>query len=441
MHAYHDDLARFIRGCWPDYVKDHKGRADFRAVAFIAYPFFENLLSICYQASMLREEEKPVNLRLLLADPEFLSTKDTPPMGLHRQVLACPRPCNETELRKISPAVDFSRSLVGVTLNQKGEWEIWGIVHSGTRWLQAHHGGRKIPPALPSVPVIWMTGPGHLAVLKGMETLATLTEGRIITPAINAFEARWLREYFAGAWTQMLGHLYASTEGKQNWGTIIDPNLIGIIARYSLMRIISTMREARKGGTLLYLPHGRLNEFTSTNPLINIKYRLGEDETRNRHMKLMLHTLQALTEAYAHQINQGKKLGWQEYIDSGSDKLSRLDEAWFELSHQIADFTKVDGAVVLTNRGWLLGFGGMILGDYDRVTRVARALDEEGEQRQEELTENVGTRHRSVYYLCHQIPEALGIVISQDGNARFIKWKDGQVTYWEQPISFALKIS
>ena len=50
-------------------------------------------------------------------------------------------------------------------------------------------------------------------------------------------------------------------------------------------------------------------------------------------------------------------------------------------------------------------------------------------------------RHRSVYYLCHQVPEALGIVISQDGNARFIKSKDGQVTYWEQAISFALKIS
>jgi hypothetical protein len=56
-----------------------------------------------------------------------------------------------------------------------------------------------------------------------------------------------------------------------------------------------------------------------------------------------------------------------------------------------------------------------------RVTKVARTLDGEGEQRQEELTENVGTHQRFVYYLCHQIPEAPGIVISQDGNARFIK--------------------
>lgn len=83
----------------------------------------------------------------------------------------------------------------------------------------------------------------------------------------------------------------------------------------------------------------------------------------------------------------------------------------------------------------------MIKGDFDQVNIVARALDAEGDQWREEPTENVGTRHRSVYYLCQQIPEALGIVLSQDGNVRFIKRRNGQITYWEQAISFALKIS
>ena len=107
----------------------------------------------------------------------------------------------------------------------------------------------------------------------------------------------------------------------------------------------------------------------------------------------------------------------------------------------MADFAAVDGAVVLTNRSRMLGFGGMIKGDFDQVDAVARALDAEGDQLVAEPTENVGTRHRSVYSLCHRIPEALGIVISQDGNIRFIKRHNGRVTYWEQAISFALKIS
>jgi hypothetical protein len=49
----------------------------------------------------------------------------------------------------------------------------------------------------------------------------------------------------------------------------------------------------------------------------------------------------------------------------------------------------------------MLGFGGMIKGNFDRVATVARALDAEGDQRLEESTENVGTRHQSLYYLCH----------------------------------------
>jgi hypothetical protein len=155
----------------------------------------------------------------------------------------------------------------------------------------------------------------------------------------------------------------------------------------------------------------------------------------------MFETLQTLAGEKGDKIDPSKKLSWQDYIANESQKLSYLEEAWFELSHQAADFAMVDGALLLTKGGCMLGFGGMILGDYDQVTTVARALDIEGKHRQEELTENVGARHRSVYYLCYQVPEALGIVISQDGNARFIKSMDGQVTYWDQAISFALKIS
>ena len=440
MYAYHDDLAKFIRDYWPIEAEGQGHGGQFPVVALPAPPFFENLLSICYQVSMLREEERPVSLRILLAGPDLFSNQEIPPMRLHRLKFAHPRPCNETELKKLSPAVDFSRSLIGVDLNQEGEWQIWGLVHSGTRWLQHYHGGRKIPPAFPDAPVIWVRGPGRLTVLRGIESLATLTEGRIITPAINVFQSSWLREYLVPKSAELLASLDPAFKGKQNWHSIIDRNLIGIIGKQALLRFINIIREAHKGGTIIFLPHECLNEFTSKNSLINIKYQFEEDETRYRSLRLMVQTLQTLAEAYGHEISQGKKLSWQEYLDSESEELSRLDEAWFELSHQMADFATVDGAVVVTNPGCMLGFGGMILGDYDQVTRVARALDIEGEHRQEELTENVGTRHRSVYYLCHQVPEALGIVISQDGNAQFIKSKDGQVTYWEHPLSFALKI-
>lgn len=77
----------------------------------------------------------------------------------------------------------------------------------------------------------------------------------------------------------------------------------------------------------------------------------------------------------------------------------------------------------------------------EEILHQARTLDAEGGRWQEEFTATVGTRHRSVYYLCHQVPEALGLVISHDGYVRLIKSKDGRVTYWEQANSFPLKIS
>ena len=155
----------------------------------------------------------------------------------------------------------------------------------------------------------------------------------------------------------------------------------------------------------------------------------------------MVQTLTRLIETHSLETPRGQKLGWQEYVDSNSGILALLEEAVFEAAHQVADFAAVDGAVVLTSRNHLLGFGGMIKGDFDQVNIVARALDAEGDQWRGEPTENVGTRHRSVYSLCHRIPEAMGIVLSQDGNVRFIKRRNDRVTYWEQAISFALKIS
>ena len=91
-------------------------------------------------------------------------------------------------------------------------------------------------------------------------------------------------------------------------------------------------------------------------------------------------------------------------IAINSSSLTLLDEAIFEVAHQLADFAGVDGAVVLTNKTRALGFGAMIKGDFDQVRTVARAIHVEGEKRLEEPTESLGTRHRSVFYLCHQIP-------------------------------------
>src|SRR5215211_4491707 len=91
----------------------------------------------------------------------------------------------------------------------------------------------------------------------------------------------------------------------------------------------------------------------------------------------------------------------------------------------------VDGAVVMSKRFELLGFGGEISGELPAVRTVAKALDLEGERITKEPTDGVGTRHRSAYRLCSALGEAVGVVVSQDGTARFVRRMDGGVAYWD----------
>ena len=109
---------------------------------------------------MLREEERPVTFRLVLTEPERCPSELGPPGGLHRLEFAESRPFGEHELRRLSPAADFYRSLIGVAVGEGGRLRIWGILQSGPRWVRSTQGGREQAPPLPPVAVIHTKGPG-----------------------------------------------------------------------------------------------------------------------------------------------------------------------------------------------------------------------------------------------------------------------------------------
>src|SRR5688572_17924557 len=112
-------------------------------------------------------------------------------------------------------------------------------------------------------------------------------------------------------------------------------------------------------------------------------------------------------------------VGWDDYGRVRNRDLTDLNDAIFEMSHMIATLTPVDGAVVITKRFEILGFGAEIAGTLPEVQHVAHALDLEGATYNIQRTDDVGTRHRSVYRLCNAIRDVLGIVVSHDGSASF----------------------
>ena len=121
-------------------------------------------------------------------------------------------------------------------------------------------------------------------------------------------------------------------------------------------------------------------------------------------------------------------------MDSSPD-LERLEHAVFELSRLIANLTAIDGAVVVDKRLGLLGFGAEVSAELPSPSRVWRALDTEGRERQPENVENVGTRHRAAYRFVQIHPRGLAIVISHDGGVTFVASRDEEVVFWEQSVS------
>ncbi len=429
-HAYPRDLAPFVWERWEDVAPERPGVAS--ADPLPEPLVLEDLLSTCYQASLLREEERPITFRLVLADPERFPTEEGPPSGLHRLEFPKPRSFGVEELRQLSPAADFYRSLVGVRLDAERGLKIWGIVHSGPRWLRNFEGGRGASQPLPPSPVIHVTGPGRLEVCKGSITVARLEEGRLSRSSRTVYDSKWLPDSFAPVRDELMDlHLKARAQSTEPWAEL-DLDVARKIGQHMVRRLIATVRSSHHGGIVLIVPPERTEEFSGANRYIDIKYKFSESEPRRRFRTLIVGIMNTLAEVYGSDGETPKTVGWDEYEASGDEALSDFEEAIFEMSHLIAGLSAVDGAVVMTQRFELLGFGGEISGTLPAVRTVARALDVEGDHVVRESTEGVGTRHRSAYRFCNGIIDAIAVVVSQDGNVRWIKWKDGMVTYWDQ---------
>ena len=401
----------------------------------------EDLLSICYQASLLSEEQRPVSFRLILAEPTRFPPGQGPPDGLHCLTLAQGRPFNPLELRRLSPAADFYRSLLGVSWNEHEGLRIWGILHSGTRWLQNFYGGRGRPQALPPALVLSVTAPGRLTVGFGSRVVARLEGGQLTRPSANVFESRWMARAFdavrAETWAL---HQEERTRAAGPWAPL-DPGVGRILAQQLIRRMISALRTAQHGATILILPETMTAECCGANGYINLKYRFEGGEPRLRFRTLILRIMRRLSEIGGAATDPARTVGWLDYTLVNDEKLGALDEAMIEMSRLIAGCAEVDGAVVLTKRFELLGFGGEIAGMLPDVPVVRQARDLEGLDAEEESTESVGTRHRSTYRLCRAIPETVAIVVSQDGGVRFVKSLDGgAVTYWDQSSTTSLDV-
>jgi hypothetical protein len=418
FHSYPKELAKQIVSRWKADSNVGKTLPPEEALA--------SLLSEAYQASLLREEDRAVICRLILVDPSELSGEEGPPNGLHVLKFREERPLNEDEIRRLSPTATFYRTLIGVSWDSNKGFLIWGIVNSGSRWINQTDGGRLRSPVVPDRLIIHIRGPGSLIALRGENRVATLLKGKLQGHGFNIYEASWLaslQERFA-RWV-----LHECFNAGHRLGAEVELDFSRMLAQNVMRRVISQVRRARHGGMLIIIASPNWGLLVRPDGPICPKYWIEDTKARRRYRELLFAAVRTLSEVGP--LHGFGRVGWKEYQEIRDDRLADLDEAIFECAHLLADLMAVDGALVLTAARDIIGFGAEIHVPTRENEIVHRALDIEATQVVAERADKAGTRHRAAYRLARDHPECMIIVVSQDGSVRYVGNPNGKVTYWE----------
>jgi hypothetical protein len=383
------------------------------------------VMETLYSASLLKEEGRSVRARVIIAPPEDFNESDGPPDGIHAIRFALAHPLTANEIKRLSPAASFFHSVVAIWPDRDRGFRIWGILNTGTRWLNQVAGGRKSSGKEISHPVIHVRDPGWLLFYHGYNLIAEWRGTDFHGPRIDVFQNRLLNDRFAHYRLKMVEDL-ADDCLPDNLCLESYADLSHLISLQFVKRVINLVRTSGHGGSLVMLPFGN-EEAEMAARWIDCKYSLEPDESGLRFKNL----LQSIIRRVGHLCPPDASLedAWDIFRNSHDEDLDHLEEAFFELARLFADLMQVDGALVVDQRMCILGFGGEIRVDRN-VLQVHQAMDLEGGNLVQWNVQGDGTRHRSVYRLCSVEPKVIGFVISQDSQVRLIANVDDSVVFW-----------
>ncbi|TWT50869.1 hypothetical protein Pla22_36120 [Rubripirellula amarantea] len=383
------------------------------------------LLDTMYQASLLREESSPVQCRVVLAnEDDFEKDFSDGSSSLHVLRFNESLPYTAHNLRKLAAAAGYYRALLAVKQDSPGELNIWGMVVTGTQWVNQLEGGKQHGVPLPDRLVIQILAPGHIVAASGYTRILESDGGKLLTEGFDPFHSNWLPQRFGTIRASLLNEFDPETTPQS--GCQICDEFVKDIAQRVVRRVLRLVRMRGHGGMLVYLPDSAI-ETSLPDDWFRFRVRFQPDDSTLRFHRLMIQVMQRV--AVLGEARGLKVVTLNDYLQMHDAELAVLDEALIEFSHLLADMMSVDGSLVLDRGFRLIGFGGEILGD-SHVSMIHRALDLEAKHTRPERSDASGTRHRSAYRLVNGLNEAIAVVVSQDGDVRFVACLNDKLTYW-----------
>lgn len=361
---YPRDLIGPLRAVWAERLKYELDPPDLPDDEFLLA-----LLEAAYHASFTLDEQRRTRLTLIICDPKSGDAVDALPFLDAREL-------SVHELMRLGPVASGGSAMIGITPPHAGPLRIWGLCTRG--YLQL---------------TVSIVGPGALELGRGGVTRVALRGGKIDS---GSSDGSWpsLAKFLASANTALWEGV---VWGGGSWSPeyVVYPQWVWDVA--------TSIARGGHGGTLLLIPDGDAPEFLQHKGWTKIKYAC-DDSSLWVKMRVAI-----------------RRYDDQTFVDPKG--LAEVEAAEKEVEHltaRVGQLAAVDGAVLMTDRMRLLGFGAEVTVQSD-VAEVTR-----GDGKRVAI-EAFGTRHRAAFRFCAFYPGGLAIVCSQDGGSRVIESQDGVV--------------
>jgi hypothetical protein len=390
-------------------------------------PIITELMQCLYFASMQTEEGRPVKVNVTFID--HLHPEETPVLTADAWRVTnfkTPSPFNVKTIVKLSQAADPWSSSLAVYYDNDHQLWIYGLVDQTIHAQRFIHHEGDSQPQLPGMFQVSITGIGCLAVTYDYELIAVLRQNTLVNKFLDVLHYGPVSEMLKADSRPLAVKLDRFIQQHYRRSFQGDSSAYALrIWQNTLSRLLLQVKQYHHGGAIL---------ITDKTKGLTIKYEMDYPRLHEAMIELLETTaaVSALEQPFT--IKQRSQFSVDEFMDL---EIARMEHQ--EAENQLKGAIRfvgaqscVDGLIVLNHRLEVCGFGAVIheidppsqiyFSETNKVT-PAKLIPRD--------PDNFGTRHRSMMSYCWHNSDALGLVISQDGDLRAIKRLGGQLVIWE----------
>ncbi len=263
-HSYPRGLAEQIWSLW--------NRSDGRNTVLQSVETLNSFLSVAYQASLLREEGRPVECRITLSEPKNLDPVRLASIGFHLVRFTKRRSFAEQEIRRLGAATGFYRAMIVVEWSASSGFEISGMLHTGAWSRDLTVAIDSLNHPIPDWLIIHVRGPGNLVIHRGSERLVTLLNGRVEGHGFDLFASSWLLERY-----RTVGEGFSDEKAPHPLDSVnVLEDLAEKIGIGFMRRVIREIRNSQHGGTIVFAPRSLVGRLLEVRGPLRAKYRIDE---------------------------------------------------------------------------------------------------------------------------------------------------------------------